>query len=172
MSANGWRGMVLAAWAGLAGLALAACSDDPNRAYVELAGGGFIFNYRIAEAHYGLVLKPARRIPEGTTIEAAMENPAGGAPIVLTKVARGGETKFVFDSPPLRGVVKDKPYRVAVRVLAPEGGTELQRLEASFASDFDQSILPERPLTLGPGYARNVTGETEAFPKALDAPAR
>jgi hypothetical protein len=31
----------------------------------------------------------------------------------------------------------------------------VQRVETKVHSDLDQSILPDVPLTLGPGYARN-----------------
>ena len=144
-------------------LVLAGCAQqDPNAPYVEVAGGGFIFNYRIGEAHYGLVLQPRRPLPEGAVVEAVLENPAGGEPFRLTVAARAGEPRLVFDSPPVRGVVKDRPYRVTVRVL--DGDTELQRIETAFTSTLDQTVLPDRPLTIGPGYTRNDKGLTTAFP--------
>jgi hypothetical protein len=139
------------------------CSQqDPNAPYVEIAGGGFIFNYRIGEAHYGLVLRPKRPLPKGAVVEAVLENPAGGEPFRLTQTVRGGAPRLVFDSPPVQGVVKDRPYRVTVRVL--DDGAELQRVETAFTSTLDQTVLPDRPLTVGPGYTRNDKGLTTAFP--------
>ena len=151
----------------LAFLALlaAGCSpDDPNAPYLEVAGGGFIFNYRIGEAHYGLVLAQKRALPDGAIIEAILENPDGGEPYRLRQVLRGPSRRIVFDSPPVRGVVKDRPYKVTVRVLDEEGAAELQRIETSLTSNLDQTVLPDRPLTLGPGYRRNVEGFETPFP--------
>ena len=66
----------------LAVLVMAGCSSESGP-YLELQGGGFIFNYRIAEATVGLVAVPVRALPEDATVEASFENPAGGPPIVL-----------------------------------------------------------------------------------------
>lgn len=153
------------AFAILALLALAACSrEDPDAPYLEVAGGGFIFNYRIAEAHYGLVLAQKRPLPDGTIVEAVMENPAGGEPYRLRQTLRGPARRIVFDSPPVKGVVKDRPYKVTVRVLDEKGAAELQRIETSFTSSLDQTVLPDKPLAIGPGYRRNVEGFETPFP--------
>ena len=46
---------------GIAAMALVGCSDSgSNSPYVEVRGGGFIFNYRIAEATAGVVVAPLR----------------------------------------------------------------------------------------------------------------
>jgi hypothetical protein len=133
-------------------LALAACSDDSP--YVVVSGGGIVFNYRIAEATAGIVAEVARVLPEGGVIEASFENPAGGPPIVETKPVTEDRRRFSFVTPPLIGIKADTDYKVVVRVLDAEG-TEVQRVETKLHSDLDQSILPDVPLTLGPGYARN-----------------
>jgi len=144
-------------------LLLVACVDESR--YLDLAGGGFLFNYRNATATWEIVLLPRRDPPEGAVIEVTFENPAGGAPIVLERPARGGG-RIEFESPPLQGVVKDKPYRVVVLLKAAEG-EELLRIEKDYVSQLDQSVLPERPLAIGPGYQRNIDGSTEAFPPSL-----
>lgn len=118
---------------------------------LTLEGGGFVFNYRIAEATYGLVARVERTIPAGTRIVTAFDDPAGGPPIVEEQVARVGMTKLVLKSPPVEGVVAGKPYAVTVRMLSPEG-QEIGRLETSFTSNIDQSVMPKAPLTTGPGY--------------------
>lgn len=147
----------------LALLALPACVDDSE--YLELAGGGFVFNYRNAVANWGIVLVPRRDPPEGATIEVAFENPAGGAPIRLARPARGGG-RIDFRTPPLRGIVKDRPYRVTV-LLKSAAGEELLRIEKDYASDLDQSVLPERPLAIGPGYQKNIDESGVPFPSTI-----
>ena len=146
---------------------LAGCSSEPGPAF-EIVGGGFIFNYRNAEATYGIILVPRKDPPEGAAIEVSFEDPAGGAPIVLTRPARGGG-RIQFETPGVRGVEKDKPYLVAV-VLRAADGTELQRIEKAFVSELDQSVLPELPLAIGPGYQRNIDGSTSPFPPSIGRP--
>ena len=133
-------------------LALGACSDDGT--YVVVSGGGIIFNYRIAEATAGIVAEVARPLPEGGFVEASFENPAGGADIVESKPVTPDRRRFSFVTPPLTGIKADTDYRVVVRVL--DANREpVQTVTTSVHSDLDQSILPEAPLTVGPGYARN-----------------
>ena len=143
---------------------VAACRE--NGEYLAVAGGGFVFNYRIAEAEYGIALKPMRELPADASIEATFENPAGGDPFVIRKNGPFNPTRIAFDTPPVKGVVKDRPYK-AVVVLRDAAGGELQRIEKSFASELDQTALPERPLAIGPGYQKNVDESTTAFPPSL-----
>lgn len=141
------------AFAGLVALAaLAGCSDDAP--YVVVSGGGIMFNYRIAEATAGIVAEVARTLPEGGTVEASFENPAGGEAIVEAKPVTEDRRRFSFVTPPLTGIKADTDYAVVVRVLDADG-KEMQRVETKVHSDLDQSILPKVPLTVGPGYARN-----------------
>jgi hypothetical protein len=137
----------------LLALLLAACSGEDKRDYLVMGGGGFIFNYRLAEAHYGVVLQPDRDPPPGSVIEARFDNPAGGDPIVMTKPARPGPGRITFDTPPVKGVQKDKDYKVQVVLRDAEGKT-LQTLEKSLRSELDQTVLPQGPMTVGPGYQR------------------
>lgn len=125
--------------------------DRADRPMLAVEGGGFVFNYRIAEATYGLVARVEQTIPAGTRILTAFENPAGGAPIEQEQIAREGLTKLVLKSPPVEGVVAGRPYAVTVRLVSP-AGEEIGRLETSFTSNIDQSVLPKAPLTEGPGY--------------------
>jgi hypothetical protein len=143
--------------------ALSACVDKSH--YLDLAGGGFIFNYRDATATYGVVLLPRRDPPPGATIEASFENPAGGEPIVLSRPARGGG-RIEFHTPPLTGVKRGVPYHVSV-VLRTADGKELLRLEKDFTSDVDQSVLPDKPLAIGPGYQTNIDESPTAFPPSI-----
>ena len=63
-------------------ITLSACGEDASSPYLDFAGGGFIFNYRNAEAFYGFVAKPLRRLPEGAVIEARFDMPGNAAPFV------------------------------------------------------------------------------------------
>lgn len=134
-------------------LTLSACSDEKSP-YIEVQGGGFIFNYRIAEATMGLVAVPLKEIPTGAVIEASFQNPAGGEPLLVSDSVTPAKTKFSFTTPPLKGIEADKPYKVTVRLLDAEG-KELQKIEKDFRSKLDQSILPEKPLVVGPVYTPN-----------------
>ena len=55
-------------------------------------------------------------------------------------------------------------------VLAAADGVELQRIERAFESDVDQSVLPERPLVIGPTYQPNIDGSETAYPPSLSEP--
>jgi hypothetical protein len=127
--------------------------DGADRPVLAVEGGGFVFNYRIAEATYGLVARVEQPIPAGTRILTAFENPTGGAPIEQEQIAREGLTKLVLKSPPVGGVVAGRPYAVTVRLVSP-AGEEIGKLETSFTSNIDQSVMPKAPLTFGPGYQK------------------
>jgi len=142
---------------------LAACAGKDE--YLVPGGGGFIFNYRNAEATYGIILFPQKDPPQGATIEVSFEDPAGGAPILVSRPARGGG-RIDFQTPPVSGVEKDKPYQV-VAVLKSAEGEELQRIEKTYVSEVDQSVLPERPLAIGPGYQKNIDRSTSPFPPSI-----
>ena len=132
--------------------ALAACNQQPA-AYIDVTGGGFIFNYRLAIAFAGIVVVPRAALPDKSRLEVTMENPAGG-PAVAMRQAPGAGGRIEFNTEPLAGIVADRPYAVTVRLLA-ENGTELQRIDKTFKSQLDQSALPPAALTIGPGYTPN-----------------
>jgi hypothetical protein len=135
-------------------LLLAACSENESGPYLEYAGGGFIFNYRNAVAFYGFVARPLRELPEGAVIEAQLEIPGTDKPFIVQEKARSGQLQYSFKSPEIKGVVKDHPYKVVMRVLDRDG-KELARYEHSYKSDIDQSTMPDKPLVVGPGYQKN-----------------
>ena len=99
-------------------LLLAGCGEEgADKPYVEFAGGGFVFNYNIAEAYYGFVVQVQRRIPEGTVLEAEFENPAGGDPLVVRHTAVAGRAEYVFRTPGVQGVEAGRTYQVDLRLL-------------------------------------------------------
>ena len=69
-------GRKLFALVALAGsLLLAACEESGD--YLAVSGGGFLFNYRLAEATYSIVLRPLRTIPEGSVDRGDAREPCG-----------------------------------------------------------------------------------------------
>ena len=150
---------VLGPFAGLALatmlLVIVACEEDPNAPYVEIEGGGFVFNYRVADAYYGFVARRLRKLPPGSVLEASFENPDGGAPFILRQTPEDNQMSFSFRSPSVQGVKADRNYRVELRLIAPGSNEVVARYGKSFRSKIDQDIMPDKPLTVGPGYAPN-----------------
>ncbi len=134
---------------------LAGCGDNADRPWIAIEGGGFIFNYRIAEVFYGVSVKPLRSLAPGTVLEGEFENPAGGAPLIVRETINTARLSYAMRTPPLLGVKAGKAYRVEIRVLDVDGAKVLGRVSRTFKSDLDQSANPEKPLTIGPGYTPN-----------------
>ena len=140
-------------WLALAAvLALAACSEKGP--YLDISGGGFVFNYRLSEAYEGFIAAPLRTLPEHARIEATFENPSGGPPIVLSKDVTPNRKEYSFTTDALQGIVADKDYDVTVRLIGADGKV-IETIDRKFHSDVDQSVLADKPLTVGPGYTPN-----------------
>ncbi|WP_353644693.1 hypothetical protein [Mesorhizobium sp. WSM2239] len=136
-------------------LALGACRDTGGEGeYFEIAGKLFVFNYRVATATYLVNLRPLQPMREGETAVASFEDPAGGEPIVVRQKIWPKLEKTTIESPPLRCVVKDRPYHVSIRIEGADGRV-MQTIETTMTSSEDQSLLPDRPLVLGPAYTPN-----------------
>lgn len=125
-----------------AALALAACSPSGQGKYLEVERGGFLFDYQLGQVTAGFTAKPLKRLPDGATLEASFENPAGGDALIVRQPMSASAEEYSFMSPPITGVVKDKEYEVILRVRDAEGN-ELQRIEMAFASEMDSSVLPQ-----------------------------
>jgi hypothetical protein len=138
-----------------AALALGACRDTGAEGeYFEIAGKLFVFNYRVATATYLVNLRPLQPLREGETAVASFEDPAGGEPIVVRQKIWPKLEKTTIESPPLRCVVKDRPYQVSIRIEGADGRV-MQTIETTMISSEDQDLLPDRPLVLGPAYTPN-----------------
>lgn len=137
----------------LAGL-LCACRDAGEGDYVNVTGRIFVFNYRIAQATYLLTLGKLRPLPDGAVLEATFENPAGGAPFVVRQKVWPMMEKITVESPPIKCVKADREYKVSMRLEDP-GGKILQTIERTMISDVDQSVMPDKPLVVGPFYDAN-----------------
>jgi len=130
------------------------CRESASGDYLALTGKIFIFNYRIADATYLLTLEKKRPVPEGAVVEATLENPAGGRPFVVTQKVWPKLAQVTIESPSLTCVRTGKPYAIDIR-LKDAGGAVLQTISTSLHSSMDQSVLPDRPLIVGPAYERN-----------------
>lgn len=135
-------------------MTLAACQREAGTDPLQLTGKIFVFNYRLAYATYMITFNKTAPVPDGSTVTAEFENPAGGAPLVTTRKLFPQWEKVVLESPDITCVKKQRPYHVAIRVNGPDG-TVLQSLETTVVSDLDQSILPAEPLVVGPAYEKN-----------------
>ncbi len=135
-------------------LLLAACQREVESDPVELSGRIFVFNYRVATATYLVTLQKIGPLPADSIATAEFENPEGGPALVTREKIFTFDRKIVLESPHLRCVRKDRPYAVTIRILDASGDL-LQEIKTSITSDLDQSVLPDKPLVIGPGYAPN-----------------
>lgn len=135
-------------------LGLGACRDPGEGDYVNVSGKLFVFNYRIAQATYLLTLAKLRPLPDGSTLETTFEDPAGGDPIVVRQKIWPTMEKIKVESPPIKCVKANREYQVTMR-LEDGSGKLLQTIERKMISDVDQSIMPDKPLVVGPFYDPN-----------------
>ncbi|MDQ2705588.1 MAG: hypothetical protein M3Y43_10510, partial [Pseudomonadota bacterium] len=98
-------------------LGVSACRDSGGEGeYFAVEGKIFVFNYREAKATYLINIVPVRSIEDELAAVASFENPAGGEPLVVRQKIWSKTAKTTIESPPLRCVVKDRPYRVSIRI--------------------------------------------------------
>lgn len=138
----------------LALLPLAGCQREDANEPLQVSGRVFIFNYRIAAATYVITLARNGPLPEESFAETTYENPAGGPPLVTRSKIFPFWEKVSLESPPVHCVIRDKPYAVTIRILDDEDAV-IQTIETSVTSTLDQSILPAKPLVVGPIYTPN-----------------
>jgi len=122
--------------------------------YFNISGKLFEFNYRLGIATYVITLGPMRPIPDGMVAVVDFDNPAGGQPLQIRQKIWPKLPHQTLTSPPLACVAKDKPYAVAIRI-EDSSGSLVQSFDITITSTLDQSILPDRPLVIGPVYELN-----------------
>lgn len=137
------------------GLVLSACKEEAPTPYLKIVGGSFIFNYRYSKMSYGFVARQLRPLPEGSILEASFDLPGTDRKFVISKPARAGQLQYSFETEALRGVRKDTPYKVQLKLLEANTGKELARVEQVFKSEVDQDTLPTKAPVVGPGYQAN-----------------
>lgn len=138
----------------LSAAALGACRDSGKDELFTISGKLFEFNYRLGIATYVITLNPLRPMADNEVAVVSFQNPAGGDPIIVNQKIWLKLPHITLTSPPLTCVVKDKPYAVSIRI-EDDKGTLLQRFETTLTSSLDQSVLPDRPLVVGPVYELN-----------------
>lgn len=138
----------------LFGLLLLIREDPAETPHMSVLGASFIFNYRVADVHMGFTAVPMRPVPVGSILEATFTDPATGQPLVVRERIGGPDRRIAMRSPSVRGVKADTPYPVTLRLL--ERGSENAIWSHSFSirSGVSDEAVPERPLTIGPGYQR------------------
>ncbi len=134
-------------------LSMTGCQRPPE-GFFSVGGRIFVFNYRLAYAHYLVTLQSTRPVPEGMRYVARFENPAGGEALVAERKIFPAQSKLVIESPHLECVRKDRNYAVKIDIVD-AAGKVVQTLETTVISDLDQSILPREPLVTGPAYEQN-----------------
>lgn len=143
----------------LAGLLSATgCQREKEGPFV-LSGRIFVFNYRVARATYMITLDRKAPVPSGSVIETSFENPAGGDPVVTRTTVSPAAIKVTLESPAVHCIVKGHPYSVTIRVLGADT-TMIQEIDTTVTSSLDQTVLPAKPLVVGPFYTPN----PEIFP--------
>lgn len=138
----------------LALLALSGCQREDAEEPLVVSGKVFIFNYRVAQATAVITLARNGTLPDDSYVETTFENPAGGAPHVTKSKIFPFWKKVTLESPPMRCVRKDHPYAVSIRIVD-GSGRQLQVIDTTVVSSLDQSILPTKPLVVGPVYTKN-----------------
>ena len=150
---------VVAAMAGLACVLMAigwAMREDPaEKPYIDIAGGGFVYNYREAQVYYGFVAHVLKPLPVGTWLITEFENPAGGPPLTVETRLHARSVRYGVHSPKVRGVKAGKPYHVAIRLYDYTRSKLIWAGEKDFTSQIDDTVVPDKPLTIGPGYFPN-----------------
>lgn len=121
--------------------------------YAEITGGGFIYNYRIADIRSGITVGVRRDLPAGTHLVAELETPDGM--LELNQDYVPGHRNYVFETPPLTGVEPERSYMARLKVVDAVTGAELERHEKALKTGIAPRIMPDKPLTIGPGYFPN-----------------
>jgi hypothetical protein len=137
------------------GLLAVGCRDTGrDGALFEIAGKLFVFNYRVATATYLVNLKQVSPLPDGLIAVASFEDPAGGGPIIVKQKIWSRLDKTTLESPPVRCIYKGVRYHVSISIEGADGAVR-QTIETTLTSNADQSVLPDKPLVVGPAYTPN-----------------
>ncbi|MBP0614352.1 hypothetical protein [Jiella mangrovi] len=139
----------------LFGIGLLSRENMADKPYLRIAGSGFIFNYRVADAYYGFTALVQRPVRNYSRIEASFEDPAGGPPHLVSAKLTARTNRYGLRSPPLRSIEADHPYHVSVRLVQNGDGAVLFTDEFTVTSQISDRVVPPEPLTIGPGYTRN-----------------
>ena len=126
--------------------------DKPPRPYLKILGASFIFNYRVSDVYLGFTAVPDKPIPVGSVLEVTFENPAGGGPFVSRRGIGLPDRRISIRSPSLRGVKAHQPYEIRLRLFQPGKPEPIWQHSFVVRSNIDDSVVPDAPLVVGPGY--------------------
>lgn len=126
--------------------------DPAEKPLLIIAGGGFIHNYRVADIFYGFTALVAKPVSSGSLIVAEFDNPSGGPPIIVEKRLNPRTNRYGLRTPSLKKVSQGSPYKVAIRLYDRTRTNLLFAAERTYYSTLDSASLPDKPLTVGPGY--------------------
>jgi hypothetical protein len=124
---------------------LGACSEGKPKKRLKIAGGGLVFNYRYSQANIVIVAQTTSELPEGGMVEAMFDKPGTTERERVSVPVIAGKLAYKLECSPMLGIKKDEVYKVTLRLVDAKG-IELERQEAQFKSDQDQSTLPSKPL--------------------------
>ena len=100
---------------------LVGCRSEETGDFFRFDGRLFVFNYRVATATYLINIKQLRTLEPGHVAVVSFENPAGGPPLVVRESIYPNTTRTTINSPPVFCIIKDRPYRVTVRIESADG---------------------------------------------------
>ncbi|WP_298818233.1 hypothetical protein [uncultured Roseibium sp.] len=123
--------------------------------FAEITGGGFIYNYRIADIRSGITVGLVKPLPPGTRLLAEFENPAGGK-IEMEQTVTHAKRNYKFETPSLKGVAADREYLAVLSVIDGRTGAKIERHQTSLKSSVAPKSMPSKPLTIGLGYHLNL----------------
>jgi hypothetical protein len=63
--------------------------------------------------------------------------------------------RYAFHSPDIHGVIANKPYHVVIRIYDRERKELIWSTTRDYKSDLDDSVVPKKPVVIGPGYTPN-----------------
>lgn len=75
--------------------------------------------------------------------------------MVRQRVGGPEMARFALRSPPVRGVEAKKPYHVGIRIFDREETRLIWSHDMQFRSQISDQVVPDKPLTIGPGYTPN-----------------
>lgn len=122
--------------------------------YVAINGGGFVFNYRIADIKAGLTVSAQKPLPDGAVLVVELVYP-DGARVPMREIRRPQPFTYLFETGHLRTIAADTVYVAEVALVDSGSGAVLERHDKDMVSGIAPRHMPRQALTIGPGYFPN-----------------
>ncbi|MHA1190010.1 MAG: hypothetical protein ACTSSQ_06055 [Alphaproteobacteria bacterium] len=91
-------------------------------------------------------------MPIGTRLRVTFENPAGGDPLVVTRSLGSDTNRVSVESPAVSGLKLGETYQVQVDLRDRDSDAIMEQLATTYQVTVDPRLVPDKPLTVGPGY--------------------